>query len=63
MTIPTTPPYKVGDLVRLKSGSPMLTVGDVSMEEDCWVVLCDWFNEQGDSNSDVFRVEQLTRQQ
>lgn len=55
------PSYKIGDVVRLRSGGPMLTVGDVRQEDDHWVVMCDWFNEQGDSNSDVFRVEQLLR--
>lgn len=38
--------YKIGDLVRLKSGGPVMTVIQVSEKSDERpVVLCNWFTE------------------
>lgn len=46
---------KPGDLVRLKSGSPLMTVEAV--EED--KVYCTWFNDKGERRDERFLAAQL----
>ena len=46
MPILELPPFRVGDLVTLKSGSPLLTVAGI--EKDTLVVL--WFANEGNAN-------------
>jgi uncharacterized protein YodC (DUF2158 family) len=46
-------PFKVGDVVRLKSGGPPMTVTSVESGEDevGYVVFCIWFNAKGNEKS------------
>ena len=48
----TTPQLHEGDLVRLRSGGPVLTVKSVS---ETWVI-CSWFDEYGELHSAGFPV-------
>lgn len=48
--------YQKGDLVRLKSGGPLMTVE--SIEED--QVYCVWFDEEDKPQGDDFHPDQLT---
>ena len=47
-----TPPIQSGDLVRLRSGGPVLTVKSVS---DNWVI-CTWFDDYGELQSAAFPI-------
>lgn len=50
--------FKKGDIVRLKSGGPLMTVGDIAQER----VECFWFNHVSSEwtvQSYVFRQELL----
>ncbi|MHA6641112.1 YodC family protein [Mesorhizobium sp. A623] len=38
--------FKPGDVVRLKSGGPQMTVSDASAASGA--VMCNWFNREGD---------------
>ena len=53
--------FKKGDLVRLKSGGPKMTVTDVgqaayTQEDTVWVR---WFDEKGKVENDTFSPESL----
>jgi uncharacterized protein YodC (DUF2158 family) len=48
----TTPRLHEGDLVRLRSGGPVLTVKSVS---DNWVI-CTWFDDYGELQSAAFPI-------
>lgn len=59
---------KIGDVVRLTSGGPSMTVGFIYSDEhpvgaigvkNDQVVQCIWFNEHNDLKVDNFHVEQL----
>jgi uncharacterized protein YodC (DUF2158 family) len=57
-----TPRFKTGDVVRLKSGGPNMTVADYdlyglgAMEKS---YLCTWFDDKHKHNELTFRQEQL----
>ena len=40
--------FKIGDVVRLKSGGPWMVVAQIWNNEDGWQYKCIWFNEQED---------------
>ena len=46
-------PFKVGDVVRLKSGGPPMTVTSIESGENDggYVVFCIWFNTKGNEKS------------
>jgi len=46
-------PFKVGDVVRLKSGGPAMTVTSLENgeREAGYVIFCIWFNEKGNEKS------------
>jgi uncharacterized protein YodC (DUF2158 family) len=46
-------PFKIGDVVRLKSGGPPMTVTSVEMGEGeaGYVIFCIWFNAKGNEKS------------
>ncbi|MBN8609666.1 MAG: DUF2158 domain-containing protein [Deltaproteobacteria bacterium] len=48
--------WKVGDVVRLKSGGPAMTVAVVDKHEQ---VLCQWFGSGGDFKDRMFVVGTL----
>ena len=47
---------KRGDVVRLKSGGPIMTVGKVSSDGE---VICAWFNHAEDVKREVFHQDLL----
>ena len=47
--------HKTGDLVRLKSGGPVMTVSFIASQ----TVGCDWFDEENRHQTANFRPEQL----
>jgi uncharacterized protein YodC (DUF2158 family) len=54
-------PFRVGDVVMLKSGGPRMTttyVGPVAFSEGDWVV-CQWFDEYGELRQDIFEPERV----
>ena len=51
------PEYSVGDLVKLRSGGPVMTVQEVFGDES---VRCQWFA-GAKANSELFPVDSLTR--
>src|SRR4030088_1737561 len=51
----TTPRLHEGDLVRLRSGGPVLTVKSVS---DNWVI-CTWFDDYGELQSTAFPIAMI----
>lgn len=48
--------FKPGDLVRLKSGGPIMTVRRFNTREN-WI--CDWFDSKGEHQMKEFRGDQL----
>ncbi len=46
---------KVGDVVQLKSGGPLMTVSDIEDED----VYCNWFDKNDKLVSSSFRILQL----
>lgn len=55
---------KIGDIVRLKSGGPKMTVTKIGNEFQGYVgkdsVACDWFV-RGEHHEQTFPIESLTR--
>lgn len=54
---------KIGDIVRLKSGGPCMTVQqfkDKSINSDNNFVLCKWFDSNNISRQDWFEVNSLS---
>jgi len=51
--------FKTGDVVRLKSGSPKMTIKgpDDSVGDDAWAV--QWINRNGKLQSDSFHADML----
>ena len=49
-------PFNIGDIVRLKSGGPAMTVTDVDLNDDdgTYWVSCTWFDEKGQRASSSF---------
>ena len=52
-----TDPFKIGDVVRLNSGGPNMTVHDIRNEDD---VVCTWF-EKARQCEGVFKTSALSR--
>jgi uncharacterized protein YodC (DUF2158 family) len=50
--------FKVGDVVQLKSGGPLMTVSSPS---DGGKVFCEWFNRDWESRADKFHPDCLKR--
>lgn len=53
--------YKIGDVVRLKSGGPAMTVVALSPKEDKSRVCCGWIGDDGAFHDNWFHVDCLTR--
>lgn len=54
--------FSIGATVRIKSGGPLMTIGDISdyeAEGDGLAVKCDWQDGAGKPQSVVYRREQL----
>jgi uncharacterized protein YodC (DUF2158 family) len=47
--------FKVGDVVQLKSGGPLMTVGEVEGEQ----VTCEWFADKSEARVNVFTAAML----
>lgn len=54
-TPPPTSPYQTGDLVRLNSGGPLMTVLESKMQE----VTCVWFDHKDHSTTATFHWKML----
>ena len=52
------PEINVGDVVRLKSGGPLMTVRSINDND----AFCDWFDPKEDAKNQVFQTWQLERQ-
>jgi len=54
-------PFKVGDVVKLKSGGPPMTVSSVESGEGegGYVVFCIWFNSKGNEKSGHYPAASL----
>lgn len=46
---------KVGDIVRLKSGGPDMTIGNITDE----FAYCQWFNKENDAKDGSYRLDAL----
>ncbi len=45
-------PFKIGDLVKLKSGGPSMTVEDCDRDDcECWIVRATWFDKKKHSDA------------
>jgi uncharacterized protein YodC (DUF2158 family) len=51
---------KIGDVVRLKSGGPMMTVGSLETAYEGQRVRCDWIADDGVLHTAAFASAQLT---
>jgi len=49
----------IGDLVRLKSGGPKMTVREVGKNPDGAWAICEWFDSDRDSQRRAFVAETL----
>jgi uncharacterized protein YodC (DUF2158 family) len=49
--------FNIGDIVRLKSGGPKMTVSGYTQISD--VVICQWFNSNGELQRSRFRESSL----
>ena len=47
----------IGDVVKLKSGGPKMTVAYVYADE----ITCKWFDEQNRKHEDTFHIDQLEK--
>ena len=45
-------PFKIGDVVRLKSGGPLMTISNTQQKEPHYSSLCIWFDGQTVCSSD-----------
>ena len=52
----TTPKYEVGDVVRLKSGGPLMTVQQATYADN---IVCTWFDENNKRLSEGFHPRTL----
>lgn len=50
--------FKIGDLVKLKSGGPLLTVTNIEQELTFIAIVCVWFD-GGDPKVNKFKEETL----
>ncbi|CAB3648740.1 YodC family protein [Paraburkholderia rhynchosiae] len=60
---PATPTYRVGDVLKLKSGGCAMTVawsGPVLFASGNWLI-CQWFAETGELMQEMFPEETLER--
>ncbi|WP_448326119.1 YodC family protein [Sulfitobacter sp. M13] len=55
----TSPNFKVGDTVMLKSGGPIMTVDSIGQYNGLTKARCIWFNDS-ETKSDVFPLETLS---
>jgi len=53
--------FEKGDIVRLKSGGPEMTILDSQLPKESNICTCGWFNRQGDY-SFTFEVEGIPKQ-
>ena len=44
--------FKIGDVVKLKSGGPKMTVEDISDVRSVKVILCSWFDKSNRFNDE-----------
>ncbi|MBX3267048.1 MAG: DUF2158 domain-containing protein [Acidobacteria bacterium] len=50
--------WKIGEIVRLKSGGPKMTVKDI-VDDDLGTVECEWFSKDGEIRSAIFKADTL----
>lgn len=48
--------FMIGDMVKLKSGGPTMTVNNVDLDN---YVYCDWFDSHNERHSDKFKADLL----
>ena len=53
--------FKPGDVVKLKSGSPKMTVTSVGDRLGTLSVWCSWFDEKNKPQNEVFPVEAVVK--
>ncbi len=51
--------FKEGDVVKLKSGGPEMTVSEVKGDK----LYCKWFDEKGELKAKYFKTTELTKYQ
>lgn len=64
-------PFKPGDLVKLKSGGPPMTIEAIELRRNVkenisaskYAVLCAWFTEDGDAENENFSHDSLQHTQ
>lgn len=64
-------PFKPGDIVKLKSGGPPMSIEGVELRRKVpenvhaskYVVLCAWFTEEGDAENENFSHDSLQHTQ
>lgn len=49
--------FKIGDIVILKSGGPIMTIADI--DTDTNIVECYWFNNQNDRQIEEFPIDTI----
>ena len=50
--------FKIGDVLRLKSGGPRMTVGEMDTDGTC---RCEWFDKNHAFNHDIFKAKMLNK--
>lgn len=50
--------FKIGDVVVLKSGSPIMTVADI---DDQGNVTCTWFDKDKNRKNEIFKSDMLEK--
>jgi uncharacterized protein YodC (DUF2158 family) len=50
--------FQLGDRVQLRSGGPLMTVGEVSDDGSIW---CEWFDSKGELKANSFKPHSLAK--
>ena len=53
------PKHQVGDVVRLKSGGPLMTISSLGRSSDTTTAFCAWFSDDGQAWSHSFPLDCL----
>lgn len=53
------PKHRVGDVVQLKSGGPLMTIGSIGRSGDSITAFCAWFSDDGQAWDHSFPLDCL----